>query len=275
MQAHQDGDHALARDIAQNREHAPGRFRIQARHRFVGEYEFALLGERTRDRHPLLLTARETIRALQRERQHADAVERGQGKLPVGAGKPAQQHPPGGDVAEPAREHVAEGAQSANEIELLKDEASLASRRGKTPAAEPAYRLFAEVDLAVVGLREPRQAPEQGGLARPARAKKRHDLAGCDLEGDVVEHQSIAETFAQSDDTDGGAGGGRRDAQRSLRRSAALIWSIAVTMTRMINMMVKRRAKFKRSTLFFSSCPIPPAPTTPSTVEERTLNSQT
>jgi hypothetical protein len=33
--------------------------------------------------------------------------------------------------------------------------------------------------------------------------------------------------------------------------------------------------EYGRLTLFFNSCPIPPAPTTPSTVEERTLNSQT
>ena len=38
-------------------------------------------------------------------------------------------------------------------------------------------------------------------------------------------------------------------------------------------MIVNRRGKSSRSMLFLSSCPIPPAPTTPSTVEARTLNS--
>jgi len=43
----------------------------------------------------------------------------------------------------------------------------------------------------------------------------------------------------------------------------------------MIRIIVNTRAKSNRSTLFFNSCPIPPAATTPSPVEERTLNSQT
>ena len=37
--------------------------------------------------------------------------------------------------------------------------------------------------------------------------------------------------------------------------------------------MVNRRLKSSRSMLFFNSCPMPPAPTTPNTVDARTLNS--
>lgn len=57
------------------------------------------------------------------------------------------------------------------------------------------------------------------------------------------------------------------------RRSQALSWSISVTITRMITRMVSTRSNSRRLTLFVSSCPIPPAPTTPSTVEDRTLKS--
>jgi len=54
--------------------------------------------------------------------------------------------------------------------------------------------------------------------------------------------------------------------------SSIAAWPLkAFTTTRITAMIVNRRAKSSRSMLFCNSCPMPPAPTTPSTVEARTL----
>jgi hypothetical protein len=51
----QNGDHALARNVPQNRKNAPGRFRIEAGDRLIGQDKAALLGERSCDSDALLL----------------------------------------------------------------------------------------------------------------------------------------------------------------------------------------------------------------------------
>ena len=60
--------------------------------------------------------------------------------------------------------------------------------------------MLAEENLPAVGLREARDASEQCGLAGAAGAEYRDDLACRHLEGNIVEHDTVAEPLAQSDD---------------------------------------------------------------------------
>lgn len=124
-------------------------------------------------------------------------------------------------------------------------------------------------DPAAIGLRQPGQATEQRCLAGPAGPEQRDDLAAPDSETDVVEDAPAGITLSEADNFDC-----RGVGQISLRRSQALSWSTAVTMPRMIRITVATLGKSSRSTAFLRSWPIPPAPTSPSTVEERMLNSQ-
>src|SRR5580658_669651 len=61
-----------------------------------------------RDRDPLLLPARQAVGPLQRLRQEADAVERGERQLPVLAREAPQHDAPGWHMAEAAGQHVVE-----------------------------------------------------------------------------------------------------------------------------------------------------------------------
>ena len=95
MQADEHGDHALLRNVAQNRQNALRRFRIEAGNRFVCQHKPALLGERPRNSHALLLAARQAVGALQGVGQHADPIERSERQLAIRARETAQHHAPG------------------------------------------------------------------------------------------------------------------------------------------------------------------------------------
>jgi zinc transport system substrate-binding protein len=58
--------------------------------------------------------------------------------------------------------------------------------------AEPAGILAEELHLSSIGGQEPEQEAEQGGLAGAVRADQGDELAGRDVEGDVVDHRLLA-----------------------------------------------------------------------------------
>src|SRR5262249_21963602 len=161
---------------------------------------------------------------------------------------------------------IFECRQSAHQVELLEHDADLAARCGQRAAAQVVETSAADFDAPGVGLGEAREAAEQRRLAGAARAQHGDELACRDVDRRIVKRPAAVVALAQSV-------GGERRHHTSLRRSHALVASMAVTMTRMISRIVKTRSNCKRSTLFLSSWPMPPAPTMPSTVEARTLNS--
>jgi hypothetical protein len=81
--------------------------------------------------------------------------------------------------------------------------------------------VLAQEDLPAVGLREARDASEEGGLAGTAGAEYRNDLARRHLEGYIVEHDTVAKPLAQSDDAYCRIGC-QRGGHTSFRRSQAL-----------------------------------------------------
>src|SRR5262245_5673140 len=133
------------------------------------------------------------------------------------------------------------------------------------------HRMPGGENLAAVRIGEPRHAAQQRGLAGSARPAQRHELAGLRDERELFEHAARAVPLVEIADRDAAAGSLGHD---SRARTDALTWSITVTMTRMISRIANTRGKSSRSIALLSSWPMPPAPTMPSTVEARTLNSQ-
>jgi hypothetical protein len=109
-----------------------------------------------------------------------------------------EHHAPGRHIAKAAHQHVIERAQSPDQIELLKDQTNFAARFRQLAAVEGPDGVLAEEDLPAVGLGKARDASEQSRLARAAGAEDRNNLARCDVEGHVIEHDAIAEPLRQS-----------------------------------------------------------------------------
>ena len=204
MQADEHGDHALTRNVAQNRQDALRRLRIEAGDRLVGKHKSALLRQRPSDCHALLLTARQDVGALQCIGQHADPIERGERQLPVPLRETAQHHAPGRHFTEAADQDVVQCAQSPDQIELLEDQTNFAARDRQLAAAEVPDGMLAQKDLAAVGLRETRDASKQCGLAGAAGTEYRDDLARCHLEGDIVERLHLPDGALTSAEPDQG-----------------------------------------------------------------------
>src|SRR5262245_35263159 len=181
-------------------------------------------------------------------------------------GDRADQHPPQWRRRESAGENVVEGGQAANQVELLEHDAQIASRLRQGGSAQAVEAPATDFYPPAIGFGEPCQATEQGGLAGAARTEHGDEFARLDRDRDVVERDPRAVALDQ-------AVGGQRRHHTSLRRSQALVVSMSVTIASTISRIVNRRSNCSRSTLFFNSCPIPPAPTMPSTVDARTLNS--
>ena len=209
------------RNVAQNRQDTLRRFRIEAGNRFVCQHKPALLRERPRNSHALLLTARQAVGALHCVWQHADPVERCKRQLPIPVRETAQHHAPGRHFTEAADQDIVECAQSPDQIELLKDQTNFTARHRQLAAAEGPDCMLAQEDLPAVGWREARDASEQCGLAGTAGAEYRDDLARRHLERYIVEHDTVAEPLAKSDDAYCRIGWQHRG-HTSRRRSQAL-----------------------------------------------------
>ena len=119
-------------------------------------------------------------------------------------------------MAESTGKHIVERAQSPDQVELLEDQPDLAAGHRQFAPVERFHRMLAEMDLAVVRLRQARQAPEQRCLAGAAGPENGHHLAGFDREGYALKHDTRAKALAQSDDADD------RAVHTSRRRSQAL-----------------------------------------------------
>src|SRR5262249_43626298 len=232
-----------------------------------------ILRQGARDGDPLLLTARELVGPRPGAVDETDGVQAPERQLPIAPLEAAQDHAPRRHVGQAADQHVFERRQPADQIELLKDQRELAAGRSKLARVPPDVAPH-DADRAGVGSRETSEAPEERRLAGAAGPEHGHELAGSDGERHVGERgDGGREALGQPLDAgDRLEGPGRRD-HSSFRRSHSLVWSITVTVTRISKMMVRRRGKSKRSIEFLSSWPMPPAPTTPRTVEARTLNS--
>ena len=179
--------HALARELAHDEQHLPDELGIERRGDLVEEHHVRLHHQRPRDRHPLLLAARELMRVLRRPWPRARPAQAARGaRLGLLAAHPADP---------PRRErHVVQHGQVRKQIELLEDHPdSLADRRHVGALARDLLAL--EEDPPRVERLEQVDAAEQRALAAPARADDDEHLAGGDVEVDPVEHEVVAEAL--------------------------------------------------------------------------------
>ena len=172
--------------FAEQFEHGITRMRIKARNRLVGEDETGALRERTRDRHPLLLPARERVRSLTSLSQEAVAIEAFQREQSILTRKLPQQTAPLRHMAEPTGENVVERIEAPDQVELLKNDCDpttmLSGQSGR------AYAL--EHHLARIRSKQAPQAAQQRGLARAARSQQREKLTLSNLEREMVDHKT-------------------------------------------------------------------------------------
>jgi len=100
---------------------------------------------------------------------------------------------------------------------LLENQADIAA--GETQFTRPHLPDWGaeQADLTFIGLDQPGQTAEQGGLAGTARSEQHDDLAGRHAKVDLAEHRLAAVAFAKPSDID------RLRDQISLRRIQALI----------------------------------------------------
>ena len=143
-------------DVAHQIHDVPAVGAIEIAGRLVGQQDRRIVGQRSRERHALLLTARQLRRIVVSPAGQADLVEPGPG--------------PGHGVRRAGNLHrhrdVFERRQRRNEMKELEDEADLlAAQPGQTVLVEP--RDVGAVDRDRSGARgvEPRDEPEQRRLA--------------------------------------------------------------------------------------------------------------
>ncbi len=176
-------------------------------------------------------------------------------------------------MAQPASQHVLLGGEAAHEVELLEDQPHLAAGEAQLAPVELAEPPPAHLHDSVLEVDESREAAKERRLAGAARAEHRHHLSRRDLEGDVAQCRRSVTRVGMTESAHPDGPGALKTAHPSRRRRREESWSTMVTISRTMTMTVSRRGKSRRSRLFFSSSPMPPAPTMPSTVDVRTLNS--
>ena len=195
----QDRRAALAGQRLHAIDHFAARGLVEGRGRLVRQHHRRFPDERPRDRHALALAAGQLVRPLAGVLAEADGFEHRVGLArQVGARGPPRHAQ--------AQLHVLRGAERAEQVVLLEDEADalpdVLERRAPgavEPVAEHAQRAF---------LRRPQGANqrEQRGLARTRRARDDHDLAcrdrGRHVEQDLAAQRALAIVVAEVFDDD-------------------------------------------------------------------------
>ncbi len=149
---------------------------VEAGERLVHQEDRRLRRQRAGQRHPLLLAAGELVRELLAVAGEADPVEQPPRPLGAGAGGAAQ---PEGDV--PGDAEVGE------EREVLEHQADAAGL-GRDVAGGVGDHPAGNRHRARVLALDPGGDPQQRGLAAAGGAEQAGDLAGAELERDIVQH---------------------------------------------------------------------------------------
>src|SRR6266540_1111961 len=177
--------HAGVGEVAHHVEDLCDHLRVERGGGLIEQDQLGVHGERPRDRHPLLLPTGELRRQLGGLVLHAHAREQLAGaalRLPAGLAA---------HLDRPER-HVVEHAPVREQVELLEHHAHVRAQAGQLPALAR-QRPAVEQDGAVVDRFQTVDRPAQGGLARAGGAEHDDDIAGVDLEVDVLEHVKLTE----------------------------------------------------------------------------------
>ena len=210
MQRDQHSHAALAVQPCQQLHHAARRFGVERGHRLIGQQDLGTLDQRTRQRSPLLLSARQGRRALQGALDDVHRIERLECGASLVIGEAPGQGPPGRHRRQLAGQHVSQHRQAAHQIELLKDEtdaAALLAHIGREPPvfldAAPQHRQRA---TARIGGDKASDMAQQCRFTGTGGPDEGHHLAGLDGQIDAIEREIVTEAFAQRADLNGGSG---------------------------------------------------------------------
>ncbi len=153
---------------------------VEVAGRLVGEDQGRALGERTRDRHPLTLTARQRARAVVEPMSEADALQRlARDPAPRPQRHAGVEHP-GGDVVD--------GAERVLQMERLEHEPdAVRSQAGERPIARAADIEPGDPHRSRGRPLERADDREQRRLPRAGRSDHRDLLAAADLDRHVAQ----------------------------------------------------------------------------------------
>ena len=180
--------HAVAREIAHDVEHLPDHLRVQRRGRLVEQHQLRVHGERPRDRHPLLLPARQVGRVLVGLLGDADPLE----QLVRASRAPASAAMPftftGASVMLSSTDMCGKRWNCWNTNPI--------SGSQRRQALSGLDRLAVEVDLARVDGLQPVDAAQHRRLAGARRPGDDDHLAARDAQVDAVEDDVVPERLA-------------------------------------------------------------------------------
>jgi hypothetical protein len=167
---------------------------VERTERLIEQQDFRIACQRPGERDPLALAARQLRRiAITKPRQLYEFEQFGDARGDLGLFRALlrRQHvEPEGDIL--GHRHVAEQGI------LLEHEADAA------PLHRQVGNIFsAEADMPPIGMFEPRDDPQQGGLARTRWAQQRHELAFGQIDADPFERGEIAEAAGDVVNRDG------------------------------------------------------------------------
>jgi hypothetical protein len=193
MQATDHADSIHSRNSAQQFQNPGSRIRVQACNRLIGNDEAGLLRQRSRNRHALLLTARQRIGALTSLRQQSNTIEAFERKQAIRAGKAPQHATPRRDITKPARQYVLKCGQPVHQIELLKHHGQVAA--GTTTQGDDVLTI--DPHAAAIRRKQARHAAKQRGLARTAWTEYGDELAVMDVKAHILESGMSSKGLAE------------------------------------------------------------------------------
>ena len=145
----------------------------------VGEQQGRLVHERTRKRHPLLLSTRQLVGIVVELRRQADhPQDLGNLRLDVGARLP--------DHLQAVRDVVVDGA-VREQLEVLEHHADVPPQLGGLLARQRTDVATRDQHLAAGGLDLTQQEPDESALSAAGRAHQEGELAALDRHGGSVE----------------------------------------------------------------------------------------
>src|SRR5688572_2572224 len=174
------------REVAEQADDSAGERRIDGRHRLVGEDDVGILHEHARDRHPLLLPARELVGARPQLLRNPDLRQRPLGRRHA-RHRERGERLDGAPPPEIAGQDVVDDPQPTDEVLLLVDRTDARARLAQSGVGEGGRVTAVEPKASGRGPQREVHDAEQRRLTGAARPNERHVLAAPDRERDVLE----------------------------------------------------------------------------------------
>jgi hypothetical protein len=220
-----DHRHALLGELAHHFQHLADHLGVERAGRLVEQHDGGAHRERARDRHALLLAARELRRVLVALVGEAYAREQARGELVrLAAVHAPHAHRPGLDVlgGRHVREEV-EALEDHPDLLALARDVAVAVLHEPPAGAAVADRMAVDEDLALVDPLEVVDAADERRLAGAARPDDADDLAPLHVEVDAAQRRDVAVALvhaARLDGRDGGVGRAHRAVPRPAIRGS-------------------------------------------------------